>query len=705
MSKLLEVEHAAHSGAFGFNELPTPTAYQIKTGQYPKGRVDLHGLPIAIESPRYSIRCGTSASGISWQSRMAAHYGYIDGTKGRDGDEIDVFIGPFVESESVFIVNQVFNGRFDEHKIMIGFPDEDSARLAYLFSYEPGWQGLGGILELNLHQLRWWLLHGDKNAPATSKNIPPKGLEFMRDTVIWDDAGEPVSTTLAKVLYDIRLSDSQDGLLFDAVSMGELMEDFDSMILDALVTTLGALQPKVNALMAVMSRTGGSLKVAASQVSDPFTKNGTANVAALFELSDGQTVSVYLHNPDTTPKKIGADDKLVSWKWLLNKKDITIVVAPESGKDLNVREVARRIMKLAEKNSAAFARANGRRAERLANIESLKTEVSSLEAELKAAEKDLELAKIEAEEAASKPAEATTANSNSSSDISLEPEDVQHMLESEPITITGNELGEYDTTAEGKKEFQAAVKKYLKSLRGKWIDVPSLGPGVKVEIRNRSIKEMGAFLGNPTKLKLMSAIERIVGTAHTPEPSENIKKAQKRNVKGYFYLQNKVVVAGEVVGVRVVIEEDEKGLLHYDVIIDQQEAKTAHLFDSAVWDERLTLDNNSRNGPFDYCSTKVFGSQVLDSASGNVSTMVVNLFIDGEAIEEVVPDDSTNPDRDYLQSIIDGTLPDLASEAVGSKLEEIYPRIESNPDLMAMLEQAANVYSAAVIAAAKRVMG
>ncbi|MFZ4538415.1 hypothetical protein [Propionivibrio sp.] len=30
----------------------------------------------------------------------------------------------------------------------------------------------------------------------------------------------------------------------------------------------------------------------------------------------------------------------------LNKKDITIVVAPERGEDLNVREMARRIMKL-----------------------------------------------------------------------------------------------------------------------------------------------------------------------------------------------------------------------------------------------------------------------------------------------------------------------------------------------------------------------
>jgi hypothetical protein len=90
-------------------------------------------------------------------------------------------------------------------------------------------------------------------------------------------------------------------------------------------------------------------------------------------------------------------DEVISWKWLLNKKDITIVVAPERGADLNIREVARRIMRLAEKNSEAFQRVNATRATRMQNIQSLKDEIAGLENELATAQHELEVAKVAAE--------------------------------------------------------------------------------------------------------------------------------------------------------------------------------------------------------------------------------------------------------------------------------------------------------------------
>lgn len=127
------------------------------------------------------------------------------------------------------------------------------------------------------------------------------------------------------------------------------------------------------------------------------TQRGAAHVAAVFELSDGQTVTIYLHNPDVTPKKIAPSDVPISWRWLLNKKDITIVVAPENGADLNVREVAQRVMRLAEKNSPAFRRANAKRAERMGRIEALKEEISGLEKTLASAQHALEAAKVDAE--------------------------------------------------------------------------------------------------------------------------------------------------------------------------------------------------------------------------------------------------------------------------------------------------------------------
>lgn len=125
-------------------------------------------------------------------------------------------------------------------------------------------------------------------------------------------------------------------------------------------------------------------------------------VAIIFELSDGQTITIFFHNPDTTPQRLAPTDELISWKWLLNKKDVTIVVAPERGKDLNVREVARRILRLAAKNSAAFQRANARRAERLQEVQKLKDEITGLEKALFSAEFTIATLELELEEAKEK---------------------------------------------------------------------------------------------------------------------------------------------------------------------------------------------------------------------------------------------------------------------------------------------------------------
>ncbi|WP_275689486.1 hypothetical protein [Nitrosomonas oligotropha] len=106
-------------------------------GNYKVGRVSLHGLSIAIEQPRGTYRTGIDQkTGKRWSSRMAAHYGYISRTKGADGDGVDCFVGPYPQSETAYAISQYIDGRFDEHKIMLAFPDEESARNAYLHSYQ-----------------------------------------------------------------------------------------------------------------------------------------------------------------------------------------------------------------------------------------------------------------------------------------------------------------------------------------------------------------------------------------------------------------------------------------------------------------------------------------------------------------------------------------------------------------------------------------
>lgn len=166
-----EIDAAAHHAATSpSNDTPQPSDDQKKTGNYKKGHLTLHSLRIAIENPKGSERSGVDKSGKRWSVTMKHHYGYLKATTGRDNDHLDVFIGPNPESEKVFVVNQVDpdTGKFDEHKIMMGFDSADEAKAGYLSNYEKGWKGIGSMVSMTLDEFKVWVSSGDTKKPVTS---------------------------------------------------------------------------------------------------------------------------------------------------------------------------------------------------------------------------------------------------------------------------------------------------------------------------------------------------------------------------------------------------------------------------------------------------------------------------------------------------------------------------------------------------------
>jgi len=134
----------------------------------------IKGFSIVIENIVGSIRKGTSSDGTEWSTEMKHQYGFFEGSKGSDGDEVDVFIGPNTESNfNVFVINQVQDGTniFDEHKVMFGFENVESATKAYYDNYEDGWKGLGNIKTYSLGNFRNWLNDGEKTIHPINKNI------------------------------------------------------------------------------------------------------------------------------------------------------------------------------------------------------------------------------------------------------------------------------------------------------------------------------------------------------------------------------------------------------------------------------------------------------------------------------------------------------------------------------------------------------
>ena len=135
-----------------------PTDAQKEAGNYKKGHIKVDGLNITIEQPKGSIRRGTDANGKQWESEMHNTYGYIRGTESVDGDHIDIFLSDNPTEGNVFVVDQVNkDGSFDEHKVMYGFSDMESARQAYLSNYEEDWQGLGNITEVSKEDFKAWI--------------------------------------------------------------------------------------------------------------------------------------------------------------------------------------------------------------------------------------------------------------------------------------------------------------------------------------------------------------------------------------------------------------------------------------------------------------------------------------------------------------------------------------------------------------------
>lgn len=108
---------------------------QAEVGNYRKRRIAWAGLTLVVENEP-----GTVRQGDGWFTRMVLPYGEVEDSEGCDGDRVDVFIGPDLETaQFVYVVHQRRYGRwseFDEDKCMVGFLSEESAAVAYLQHYD-----------------------------------------------------------------------------------------------------------------------------------------------------------------------------------------------------------------------------------------------------------------------------------------------------------------------------------------------------------------------------------------------------------------------------------------------------------------------------------------------------------------------------------------------------------------------------------------
>ncbi|MCU0733530.1 MAG: DEAD/DEAH box helicase family protein, partial [Hyphomonas sp.] len=131
---------------------PNPTPAQAEAENYRTGKIEWRGLILSIENREGTERKGVDRNGKPWSVTMPAHYGRILGTVGADADHVDFYMGEDTFSERVFVVDQrdAETGKWDEHKVMLGFSNQQRAKQAFLAGFSDGkgkdrWGGVTSV--------------------------------------------------------------------------------------------------------------------------------------------------------------------------------------------------------------------------------------------------------------------------------------------------------------------------------------------------------------------------------------------------------------------------------------------------------------------------------------------------------------------------------------------------------------------------------
>jgi len=151
-----------------------PTDAQKDAGNYKMGHFRIKGMPISIENPKGSVRKYKNDKEYG-QIVMKNHYGYFTNTtgNGKDGDAVDVFIGPYPDDfDRVYVIDQNNkDGEFDESKVMLGFKSKNEAKEAYFANYNEGWNGFRTITSVSLRLFKKWLYRGNKQRKPFSEYV------------------------------------------------------------------------------------------------------------------------------------------------------------------------------------------------------------------------------------------------------------------------------------------------------------------------------------------------------------------------------------------------------------------------------------------------------------------------------------------------------------------------------------------------------
>lgn len=205
------------------------------------------------------------------------------------------------------------------------------------------------------------------------------------DTVTRKWTRAEVDNIMQQLVFDSNSSSlSAEAMTLDAIDaewMGGMMV-LDSAVITTNMRTLnGKFTESISRTLT--RKLSPDLSISGSEVGKVKKSGLYASIAAIFHVSDGQTVTIIFHAPDGDPKVIAQDDTLIAFRVLMNKTDITSHVLPQliSTKGVtSLDQVSTNIASLLKANTDTFKGKQAKIADQKKELEAKTAELRKLEA-------------------------------------------------------------------------------------------------------------------------------------------------------------------------------------------------------------------------------------------------------------------------------------------------------------------------------------
>ncbi|NDO81516.1 hypothetical protein CJP72_12290 [Citrobacter sp. NCU1] len=224
------------------------------------------------------------------------------------------------------------------------------------------------------------------------------------DTITLKDVPGYIAPAITDAIYDDLMKGQGADLMLESVTIDEVDHSYlgdeliyttHSAMFEAITTERMRLSQTMRAFVRSLNRglngTGikagtddaglddsGEKTIGGAIIGKVRRVNGIPIMTALIPLSDGQSISLVFHSPTADNGRIKNDDLLVAFRFLLNKRDVTHIVAPIGGRDVSLQQVTQALANLVERNSAKFTKQQSAQVKLRGDIDAMNAENDQL---------------------------------------------------------------------------------------------------------------------------------------------------------------------------------------------------------------------------------------------------------------------------------------------------------------------------------------